>query len=1072
MSEVQIAHLTSSPVPDSEHREARRHVSVLFADLVGFTAIVERQGAETALVIARVIYDTLAGVIREHGGSMRTFAGDSVMALFGMPEVQEDAALRACRTAVAIHAAFAKAGGDLATRFGEQLMLRVGVTSGIVVMATVGGEGAEPTAVGDAVNLASRLQALAEPGGTLICDTTRQLVEWVADTRFHGEPAIRGRSKPIKLWALLAVREGATRFDASLRRGLSPYVGRDQEMAQLHAAFALAATQPQVVEISAEPGLGKTRLVFEFLHQLEARHLRVLRGHCTADGRQAPFQPFLDVVRDLFGITNTDDLDEIAEKLKTGLATLGLDTVENLGLLLNLLGLEPPEGALAGLDGVLIGLRTRDLLPALLAARCRSAMIVLILEDVHWIDGASEQLLSRLIKAGAHGNLLIVHTGRPEYVPGWRGTSSVITLALTPLTEPEIRLIVQTRLGVDSAPDALIREVADRAAGNPLFGEEILGFLIDQGALSVNAGKALFDATLVESDLPTSIQSLLAARTERLAGDDRALLQAAATIGRRFDLQLLALVVGRTEEVGAALQRLEAQGIVRQDGTTSDYAFKHILVRDSVYQSLLTGQRSLLHAKVAEAIEARSAGRLVEVAETLAYHYGFTERTDLVFTYLAMAGAKGLSVFSLDQADGYFAAALKLYERNPACVADELFCACIANYALCLNLSLRVQRMAALTAQFGAVLGRIGDNRHHVLFLHHQVSSLIWSGHYRDALDVQRKLSAMAQRLGDQQSIACALISDLSASVYGAPSTLDVFEAKRRNAEEALAHVEDAYLRYFYLANVAWDAVCRGRVIQAREAAERLIEIGHATNEPRSVGYGTAMKALIALLADDYEGAIREAELAIEVSRVPFEKAIAVSTRYAALALLNRPGAVAEVERYVAVCKENGWLLFQQSPETMIGISLAMAGQLDAALRHVETAITRREAEGFRAAADWYRLFLCEIYLAILSGEGGGSLGVVLRNIRSVVGTVLFGPRRLRALVAQMRTNPLWCEDGYFFARTEMILGLLHQAKKNKVLARRHLTEARRILADFGPSTALTRVEAALTGLGEPASKN
>jgi class 3 adenylate cyclase/tetratricopeptide (TPR) repeat protein len=1043
----------------------RRQVSVLFADIVGFTALVEREGEEAALAIERVVYEMLTTAVREHGGAVRAFAGDSVMAVYGIPDAQEDAALRACRTAVATHAAFAKVGDDMQARFNQRLAVRVGVTSGVVVMASVEGEGAEATAVGDAVNLASRLQNLAPPGGTLICDSTRRLVEWVVDASFHGEPTIKGRSKPLRVWQLTAIHKGAARFDASLRRGLSPYVGRDNELAQLCAALARSSAQPQVVDISAEPGLGKTRLVFECLKRLEASEALVVTGYCTADGSQVPFLPFLDVMRDAFRITHDDDPNEIAEKLDSGLAALGLRTTENLGLLLNLLGLTPPEGALAGLDGVLIGLRTRDLLPALLAARCRTTTIILLLEDVHWIDGASEQLLAHLIGTGAHPNLLILHTARPEYVPPWRGATGVTTLALTPLGAPEIRRIVQTRLGVESPPDALIRQVTDRAAGNPLFGEEILGFLIDEGALQVTSGTAYFDEQRGETGLPASMQSLLAARTARLPGQDRAILQAAAAIGRRFDPQLLSLVVDQPGETGPALQRLEAQDILYLDAKTSDYAFKHILLRDSVYQSLLTGQRAVLHARIAAAIEARSIGRLAEVAEALAYHYGFTDRADLVFTYLAMAGAKSLGVFSLDEADRYFAAALALYERTPSCAGDDAFAACLANYALCLNLSLRVKTIAELVARFGPVLDRIGDNRHHALFLHHQVSSLIWSGRYRDALHVQENLSAMAQRIGDQKSRAYALVSFLSVSVYAAPSTREAFDVKRRQAEAALANIEDAYLRYFYLANVVWDEVCRGRVIEARAAAELLTEIGRSTNEPRALGYGTAMKALIALLADDYERAIEEAEHAIEVSRAPFEKAIATSTKFAALALLNRPGAIDEVKRYAAICEDNGWRLFQQSPQTMIGISLAMAGRLDEALAHVETAITSRETEGFRAAADWYRLFVCEIYLAILAGEGGGSLGVVLRNIRSIATATLFGRRRVLALVARARTNPQWDSEGYFYARTEMILGLLHKAKKNTALAERHLTEARRILATFGPSTTLTRVDTALAAL-------
>jgi predicted ATPase len=299
---------------------------------------------------------------------------------------------------------------------------------------------------------------------------------------------------------------------------------------------------------------------------------------------------------------------------------LELHTTENLGLLLNLLGIEPPEGSLAGLDGVLIGLRTRDLLPALLKARCRASPVVLSLEDIHWSDGVSQEILRRMIEDLAQSNLLIITTRRPEYVPNWRDGPGVTTLRLEPMTASDIRHLLETRLGVASAPDALIRQVTERAEGNPLFGEEILSFLIQRGALRVTAGNVEFDPDAGDIGLPASLQSLLAARADRLPREDRALLQAAAAIGRRFDRTLLALVV-EAEDVGARLENLHALDIVHREGRSSDYAFKHVLLRDTLYQSLLMDRRAELHLKIAQALEKRSEGRLTEVAETLAYHY-------------------------------------------------------------------------------------------------------------------------------------------------------------------------------------------------------------------------------------------------------------------------------------------------------------------------------------------------------------------------------------------------------------------------------------------------------------------
>jgi class 3 adenylate cyclase len=1050
----------SPPAPLGE----RRQVSVLFADMVGFTAISEQLGEERTFAFVRMIFDKLAAAVREQGGTVRGFAGDSIMALFGVPDALEDAPLRACRAALSIHAALAESADEIEARFGTRPAMRVGVSSGLAVVAQVGDESAMTTAIGDTVNLASRLQGLAEGGTSLTCDSTRRLVEWLVDMSFAGEHTIKGKTKPQKVWRLESVHKGLTRFDASLGRGLSAYIGRDNELAMLRDALRQARDRLQVIDIVGDPGLGKTRLAFEFRQRLNTDEVRVLTGNCAADGQQIPFLPFLEVMRGAFRIRPEDDPAEITQKLETGLRRLEMHTTENLGLLLNLLGIEPPGGSLAGLDGVLIGLRTRDLLPALIRARSRASPVVLSLEDIHWIDRASQEILGNLIES-AQPNLLVITTRRPEYVPNWLGRPGVTTLALEPLTASDIRHMLETRLGVASAPDALIAQVTERAEGNPLFGEEILSLLIQRGSLRVTGGEADFDPDAGDIGLPASLQSLLAARADRLPREDRALLQAAAAIGRRFDRNLLALVVETGEDVAGRLEKLHALDIVHREGRSSDYAFKHVLFRDALYQSLLAERRGELHLKIAEGLEKRSEGRLAEVAETLAHHYALTNRNDTAFTYLAMAGAKSLGVYSLDEADRYFASALALFERDPGCASDERLAEMLANYALCSNISLRLKTIIEVTTRFRPNLNRSGDSRHHVLILHHYISSLVWSGRYRDALSVQQELSAMARRLGDPKSMAYALVSELSVSTYCAPISIEAFQARRREAEAALASVDDAYLKNFFPAILAYDEVNRGRITEARAAAERLTVIGVSMNDPRSLGYATALKALIAILSDNYEAGLEIAELGISMSRAPLERATATSARNIALVLLNKPGVLDEVGGYIAKCAENDWTLFRMGPENLWGVALASNGRIQEGLKYIEQTIARREREGYRASADWCRTYLCEVYLNVLSGDGEASLGLFLRNFRALTWVMMFGAKRIVTLIEQVRSNPQFDRNGHYIGRTEMILGLLYKAKKKKALAASHLSEARRIASAFGPSPMLTRIEAALAEL-------
>lgn len=1050
----------------TQSRGERRLVSVLFTDMVGYTAIVEQLGEEKSVHFTRMIFDMLSDVVEAHGGVVRSFAGDSIMAIFGIPDALEDAALRACTAALAIHRAFEEAAENISSRFDVRPVMRVGISSGSVIVAAVEGHDAKMTAVGNTVNLASRIQALAPAGSCLICENTRRLVQWLVDMSFEGEHQIKGIARPQKLWHLKSVHDGASRFDASLGRGLSQYIGRGAELNTLSVALEEAGEFLRVVDLVAEPGLGKTRLVFEFLRSPSAKESRVLTGHCTAVGQKVPFFPFIEVVRNAFRIQDSDEPSDIETKLHAGLEHAGLDKPENLGLLMNLLGLSPPKGTLDRLDGVLIGLRTRELLPALLKAQCNLEKVILLIEDIHWIDSASQELLLHLIENGGFTNLLILVTRRPEYVPAWRNNAHLRAIELKPLTEADIRDLVRTRLEVEQLPDALILQVVERAGGNPLFGEEILSFLIEHGALQIDGGHITFDAEMSESALPESMQGLLAARIDQLLPEDRALLQAAAVIGRRFDPGLLSQLLAEPGASGAALQRLEALDLVYPEPETSDYMFKHVLLRDTVYQSMLEDRRSHLHLAIAEALEQRNANRLPEAAETLAYHYAQTTREDLAFTYSVLAGVKSLGVFSHDEANQYFAAALALYEEDPKCASDEAFAEFLGNYALCSNISLDIMTTIELAPRVRPILNRIGDNGDHVLFLHHYVSCLVCNSRFLEALSVQQELTAMAERLGDPKSIAYAMVNELSVSIYCAALPNDEFDAKKAKVEAALNQFDDAYLQNFYLATMGWNELTRGRVVGAREMAERMVGLGEKTNDPRALGYGTAMKALVAVVTDNHQKALELSEEARRLSRAEFEIAIAESSRVAALIMLEKPGALAEVEKYIADRESDGCTLFGGVPQTMLGVGLAMAGRVSEGLRQIENTISRREAEGAQIAADWNRLFLSEVYLQILTGEGGASIGVLLRNFRTLAAVMFTGEKRIKSLIDKVRKNPQFDDNGHYIARGEMILGLLCKHKKRKAQAVEHLTIAHSLIAPTGASPMLSRIESALGDLG------
>ena len=661
-----VATPTDPNAPSGE----RRQVTALFADMVGFTAISERVGEEGTFALIQPIYELMAGAVREQGGSVTDFFGDGIMALFGASDAPEDAALRSCRAGLLIHERLAAAAPAIEDKHGVRPQMRIGINSGLVVVTQIRGANGPMAALGDTVNLASRLQTLAEPGTVNLSEATHRLVHGLVETTFVGTHAIKGKAEPQKVYRLNALLQGAARFEVAVGRGLSPYVGRDRELAVLRRTLGDAREELRVIDIAAEPGMGKSRLLYEFRQRIGQEQAFILTGSCSPDGRQTPFLPFIEVVRSAFQVKSREAENDVVRKLKMGLTALGLNSPESLGLLLNMFGLNPPEGSLTGLDGVLIGLRTRDLLQIMLEARCRLSPVVLLIEDLHWIDSASQEVLGEMVRGDTKLRLMILHTRRPEYAPTWLDRPIVTGLGLEPLSASDIRQLIQARLEVEVLPEALAHLVMERSEGNPLFAEEIVSFLTERGVLRAGERKVEFDHDAVATALPVSVQSLLTARVDRLALQARPLLQAAAVIGRRFNSRLLAAVDGGSD-VESRLAAMQALDLVHPDGKLGDYSFKHALVRDALYQSLLTGPRTVLHLKIAEEIERNHKNHLAEVAESLAHHYCRTDRVGKAFSYLALAGAKSLGLYSLEEAEKYLAAAIALLEMKPECEATN-----------------------------------------------------------------------------------------------------------------------------------------------------------------------------------------------------------------------------------------------------------------------------------------------------------------------------------------------------------------------------------------------------------------
>jgi class 3 adenylate cyclase len=925
-----------------------RQVTVLFTDMVGFTAFSERAGEEAAFTLMQSLAGLMEEAVLEQGGVVQGFTGDGVMAVFGAPVALEDAPLRACRAALSILERLKVAGGDLEAKLGLRPQLRIGMNTGLAVVGQVqGGTSAGVTVLGDTVNVAARLQALAEPDSVVMSEATHRLVQGMVKASFAGEHAIKGKAEPQKIYRLDGVRQGAARFEAAVSRGLSAFVGRERELQIMERGLDEARASARVIDLAAEPGMGKSRLLYEFHQRIPAGSGFVLSGNCSPDGQQTPFLPFIEVVRGSFRIGPGDSEQEIAQKIDNELTTLGLQSDRNRGLLLHLLGLKVPEGALAGLDGVLIGLRTRELLQQLLEARCRPSPLLLMIEDLHWIDSVSEEALRKIAENEGELRLLLLTTRRPEYKPPWLDNAAVIKVVVEPLPEDDIRRLVQGRLGVAALPDTLARQVMEKAEGNPLFAEEIVSFLTERGVIRAAAGKLDFDANAMAAALPGSVQNLLTARVDRLSANDRALLQAASVIGRRFDPQLLATAFRETgiDERLAAMQALDLVGLA---GNSTDYLFKHALVRDALYQSLLTEPRKALHGRIAAEIERRSGNRLIEVAEVLAHHYDQTDNIDKAYVFLALAGKKSLGVNSLDEAERHLARALALMEATPSTTDDVGFADLLADLTSVYLWKLLPARSIDVVERHIERLYGLNDLPQSVIVLSNYVFSLQCALRWREMGKHAEHCLAMAGRLGDDRSKACARANWLLAKCLLGESSGEEAERQIVLARAEINRVDDGHLHFLVLWACAWDCFQRGLTGRGRDFGRELQELGRRTGDPRLLSSGLWIMAWFDFIEERYDDMLANASEALRTAVAPFDREM--SELLCAMAL-GFQGQIAEsVNRLQGVrerCCNVGWTYITSATDMPLGVAKALQGDLSGGVRSLEELLKHNQEIGF-----------------------------------------------------------------------------------------------------------------------------
>ena len=615
----------------------RKQVSVLFCDIVRSSALAAELGPEEFhLVIDRFFRVALAEVHR-YEGTINQFLGDGFMALFGAPIAHEDHARHAVLAALGIAAQ-------------SEVPVRIGINSGLVVVGTIGDDlRVDYTAFGDTTVLAARLQAAATPGAVLISQRTAELVRGYFQLEEVAPVQVKERTvRPLRVTGL---GSRTARLDSG--SGLSPFTGRDRELAELRRMLEIVVNgEGQVAGLAGDPGLGKSRLAWEFC-RLAEDDAAVLEGRCRSYGAAIAYLPLFELVRNACGIAADDAPDLVAAKIERKIKTLELD-VSLAHYLRHAFGLPTGDPAVAALDPVAIRARTFEALRRLLVAEAGHRPLVVLIEDLHWIDRTSEEFLAGFVDELPSVPIMLLVTYRPGYSSPWPGKSFTSQLALRPLSSVASEKIVASILDVGNP--AAAAAIAGRGEGNPFFLEELARAARDQ--VADEEGGAV----------PETVQQVLAARIDRLTADQKAALQVAAVLGREFSLDLAEEVWDGDVPLEARLQELKGLEFLRErhGGPERIFVFTHALTREVAYDGMLEARRRELHGRAGASLEDSQASQRFEHAELLAYHYARSAVPARAIPYLAAAGARAKDRYANEEAIRLYRKALSIVGDLPA----------------------------------------------------------------------------------------------------------------------------------------------------------------------------------------------------------------------------------------------------------------------------------------------------------------------------------------------------------------------------------------------------------------------
>ena len=957
----------------------RKIITVLFADIASSTTLIDDRDAEDARRILKPTVDAMIDIVHHYEG-ITDEEGDGIMASFGAPIALEDHAVRACYAALDMQEASRTRAAEVRREFGMFFEVRIGINSGPVVV-TVKHQGAHFIDLrfdGVPTHIAKRVESLAAPGTILLTRDTLALAKGFVRVKTIGSVPLRGIAGPVEVYELDGVNT-SNRMHALAARGLSKFVGRQDEIESLNRAATRAkAGHGQVVALVGEAGVGKSRIFLEFAHSLEAQGWLVLEGRSVSYGKATSYLPLITLLSRYFQIQDRDTEQLVRERVGRKLLALGDEKLlAQLPFLTRALGISASDDAWANLHPFERQSLIFDAVKRLLLRESQNQPLCLVIEDLHWIDAETQTFLEMLLESIPTARVLLLVNYRPEYENRWTGKSYFSQLRIGPLAAAGTDELLDTLLGSDAGLLPIKKRLIEATQGNPLFLEECVRSLIENGVLDRASGHVRLVGSLPADFVPGTIWALLAARIDRLRPELKELLQCAAVLGNDIKEALLQSVSGIAQpDLRRAIHDLQVAEFLYEKAPIpeTEYAFKHSMTREVAYASLLRERRIILHARAARSLETLAAGRLDEHVERLADHAERGAIWDKALEYLQRSGLKAFSLYANADAARFFERALKVLEKLPE-TPDNLRQAVDLRFELrnALLPSFDTDRILRLLDELDPILDRLGDKQRSAQYAAFRCNQHYLIGQQRRAIEFGDTGVRLARECGDWVVLGQSLFR-LGQSYHALgeyrQAILLLEQGLEFNADE-FRHDRHNLSIIPSVLNRTWLAIALvecGDFSTGMRHAKRALEIAEGSEHQLSALPGWLSIGYVLSRKGEIEGAVGALERGLDLCdrwsfqgwRIRLVSALAVA--YA------RSGRVAEALQLAgqAVSDSEKMRLIVDKPRLLVRLGQVslIARQIEAALTLGKQAAAIAEAHEAKGDEAWARFLIGRAYWA------------------------------------------------------------------------------------------------------------